>query len=185
MLKLTLAIFVIWQLAVIIYQFSDAFRNRLGAWPFYLCGLLPTWRMFGPQPVDGDYLLYYRTAETQSPTHPASAAKGPNPAGPPTAAAHKATFSEWQPFDYDQKPHPLLALFFNPRANLVKALREIGQEAAKAGSVNNVYYQLLLNALIQKLTTHPGKANQLLQFQICWKTLTTTTPIFSSHVHPY
>ena len=172
MLKLILAIFVIWQLAVIIYQFSDAFRNRLGALSFYGCGLLPTWRMFGPQPVDGDYLLYYRTAETAS-------------SAPAEAASSANSFSEWQLFDYDQKPHPVLALFFNPRGNLVKALREICQEAAKAGSVNNVYYQLLLNALIQKLSRHPAQKTNQVQFQICWKTPTTLTPIFSSHVHPY
>lgn len=162
MLKLTLAIFVSWQLAVIIFQFSDAFRKRLGAWPFYLCGLLPTWRMFGPQPVDGDYQLYYRTAD-------------------PT------TFTDWQLLDYDKKTHPLLTLFFNPRASLVKALREIAQEAAKAGSENNVYYQLLLNELIRELRkSGPTQTDRrLVQFEIRWKTPSTLTPLFSSHVHPY
>ena len=195
MLKLTLAIFVVWQLAVILFQCSAEFRQKLGAWPFYLCGLLPTWRMFGPQPVDGDYLLYYRTAANRA-----------NPAQPQTAAA---SFTPWRLLDADQKPHPLLALFYNPRANLVKALREICQEAAKADSPNNVYYQLLLHELIRELKRHPEPSpteahepkhtlepNQprqpkkppepkLLQFQICWRTPTSLTPIFSSHVHPY
>jgi hypothetical protein len=171
MLKLTLALFVIWQLAVIIFQFSDAFRKRLGAWPFYLCGLLPTWRMFGPQPVDGDYLLYYRTAAAEPPA---------------TEKAGTPSFTIWQLLDYDKKPHPLLTLFFNPRANLVKALREISQEAVKAGSVNNVYYQLLLNELIRNLKPQAAQpAHRLVQFQICWKTPSSITPLFSSHVHPY
>ena len=172
MIRLTLAIFVIWQLAVILFQFSTGFREKLGAWPFYLCGLLPTWRMFGPQPVDGDYQLYYRTAEAKQTD------ETPHQGEPP--------FTPWQLFDVDKKPHPLQALFFNPRANLVKALREICQEAAKTTSPNNVYYQLLLQELIRELKREAQQpSHTLLQFQITWRTPASLTPIFSSHVHPY
>jgi hypothetical protein len=166
MLKLTLAVFVLWQLLVIIYQFSDILRNRLAGLSFYSCGLLSTWRMFGPQPVDGDYQLYYRTAPSEY-----------TPMG------------NWQLLDYDKKAPIPFNLVFNPHANLVKALREITQEAIKSGSEHNVYYQLLLNDLIRELNQQKrvptGDGPARVQFEIRWKTPTSLQPIFSSHVHPY
>lgn len=163
--KVALAIYVTWQMAVIIFQFSETFRKGLAPWQFYLCGLLPSWRMFGPQPVDGDYRLYYRTSTEKD-----------------------NRFSGWQLADYDKKPPVPGALFFNPHANIVKALREICRQAGAARSERNVYYQLLLNDVIRQVSRQepegaPGR--RLVQFQICWTTPADANPIFCSHVHPF
>lgn len=160
MLALTLALFVGWQIAILLIQFSEPLRKRFGALNFYGCGLLPTWRMFGPRPLDGDYLIYYRTAKAKA-----------------------EEFTEWQPLNHNKKPIIPAILFFHPKASLTKILHEISQEAAKARSEQNVYYQLLLNELIRRLKKE--RAHHLVQFQICWKSPASLTPIFSSHVHPY
>jgi len=177
MIKIALALFLIWQLAVILYQFWEPFRKKLARLQFYLCGLLPAWQMFGPDPIDGDFLVFYRTAPENDATDP--------------------RYTEWELVDYDKKPMLAFSLFFNPRGNFVKALREICQETVKASSDRNVFYQLLLNDLIhrcrvrQSVTTdqtHQLSSTvraRLLQFQIRWQTPTAVTPIFSSHAHPY
>jgi hypothetical protein len=167
MIKIAIALSLLWQLAVILFQFWGPFRNKLGRLQFYLCGLLPTWRMFGPDPTDGDYQVYYRTA--------------------PEGMVDDAIFTEWRLVDYDLKPMLPFSLFFNPRGNIVKGLREICQEAIKASSDHNVFYQLLLNDLIRRYRQGQpaGTASTyLIQFQIRWQTPAALTPIFSSHAHP-
>jgi len=167
MIKIAIALCVLWLLAFILFQFWEPFRTRLDRWQFFLCGLLPAWRMFGPQPIDGDFLVYYRTAPDDNPDN--------------------HLFTEWKLVNYDRKPMLPFALFFNPRGNIVKALREICQEAVKASSARNVYYQLLLNDLARRCRQDQAStagAGRLLQFQIRWQTPSALTPIFSSHVHP-
>jgi hypothetical protein len=192
-MKIFLAVFVIWQLAVILYQFWEPFRIRLARLQFYLCGLLPTWQMFGAEPADGDYLVYYRTSiePSAASTEPSAATAAPAPAD--------SHFTDWQLVDYDQKPVLPLALFFNPHGFIIKGLREICLQASRATSPRNIYYQLLLNDLIRRSRqrdpnaqpaagihqreTHP--VDRIIQFQIHWQTPATITPIFSSHAHPY
>jgi len=165
MFKIQLAIYVVWLMAVIIFQFSDTFRQRLGRLPFYLCGLLPSWQMFGPSPVDGDYCLYFRIA-----------------------SAPGGSYGEWQPAVYDRKPPVLTALFFNPYTHISIALREICQQVGSARLERNVYYQLLLNDVIrQSEVFEPAvrTGSRLIQFQICWKTPAAHTSLFCSHAHPF
>jgi len=157
MLPLFLSFFAGWQLAVIGFQFWKPFRAAMESRNFYLCGLLPNWRMFGPNPVDGDYLVYYRMASNNS-------------------------YTDWRLADYDKKVPLLLTLFYNPRANLVKALREICEEIVRSRSEHNVYYQLMLNDLIRR--THTEGATHI-QFQIRWQTPERLSTLFSSHAHPY
>ena len=184
-MKIFLAVVVIWQMAVILYQFWEPFRIRLARLQFYLCGLLPTWQMFGPEPADGDYLVYYRTS-----TEPSAATAAPAPAD--------SHFTDWQLVDSDQKPVLPLSLFFNPHGFIIKGLREICLQASRRRP-RNIYYQLLLNDLIRRSRqrdpnaqpaagihqreTHP--VDRIIQFQIRWQTTATITPIFSSHAHSY
>jgi hypothetical protein len=161
-LRLIFALFAVWQLAVIIYQFSDSFRKWLDPLAFYCCGLLPSWRMFGPAPVDGDYCLFYRTATEEG-----------------------SPFSDWQRVDDPKKTPAPLTLFFNPGNDLSKALRDICQQAIRSDDERNVNCQMLLNHLTGILRQHgeAAPAAGLLQFQIRWRTPSVLQPIFSSHVY--
>ena len=166
MLPLFLAFFTLWQLAVILFQFCKPFRAAMERRHFYLCGLFPAWRMFGPDPADGDYLVYYRTASNN-------------------------VYTDWRLADYDKKSPLLLTLFYNPRGNIVKALREICQEIVRSRSEYNGYYQLMLNDLIRQTRTEsepvkePAEASTRIQFQIRWQTPERLSTLFSSHAHRY
>jgi hypothetical protein len=163
MLKIALAFYLIWQLVVVIYQYSEALRQRLDGWAFYLCGLLPTWQMFGPRPVDGDYRLYFRTRP-----------------------GDEGIFCDWRPVDHARKATIVGGLFFHPQAHLVKSMRDICVQVCLSQSEYNVYYQLLLQYVIGVVRLQiPAKqaGEPQLQFRIDWRTPGDLQPIYYSHVH--
>jgi hypothetical protein len=163
MLKLPLAIFAIWQLAVVIFQYSELLRQRMGSWPFWLCGLLPDWRMFGPRPVDDVFQLHFRIR-----------------------AGYGAAFSEWRLIDDTQKGPALSSLFFHPRSHLANAMRLVCSQVCTSSSQYDPWYQMLLQHVIGHIRrSEPAGVAEIrhLQFRIGRQTLENNAPLFESHVH--
>jgi hypothetical protein len=162
-LKVLLAFYVFWIVFVLVFQFADRLREWTDAWQFYLGGLLPTWRMFAPKPVDGDFRLYYRVREGG------------------------AAFSAWTPVAHPQKSTMPVRLLFNPGMHCITALRDICDEVRRSESDRNVYYQLLLQYLTNEFRRRqPEIATDALQlqFRICAQVGESNTPVYHSHVHP-
>jgi hypothetical protein len=165
MLKLACAFYVAWLLTVLIFQFSEPLRRRMKRLPFFLAGLVPTWRLFAPRPVDGDLCLYYRTRKDEG-----------------------SIFSPWQSLQAEQRTPLAISVFYDPGRSMARALQDVFLRVCRADSSRNVYYQLLLQHVIHRIRREPfdGQPPEgQIQFRIERRIPEEVHFLFESHVHPF
>ena len=164
MLKLACAFYSAWLLAALIHQFSEPMRRRMKRLSFFPAGLLPSWRLFAPKPVDGDLYLFYRIRKDEG-----------------------SAFTPWQPLPAEKRAPLVITVFYDPGRSMARALQDVFVRVCRAESSRNVYYQMLLQHLIH-LIRRQGIDGQTpegqLQFRIERRTPQHIHPLFDSHVHP-
>lgn len=165
MLKLFCAIYFAWLLLTLVYQFSEPMIRRMRYLPLFLSGILPSWRLFAPRPVDGDLYLCYRTRKDEG-----------------------SVFGPWQQLPAGRQVPLIAGLFYDPGRSMARALQDIFVRVCRSESSRNVYYQLLLQHMIRLIKLQGGGeagawAGQL-QFRIERRTPQHIHPLFESHVHP-
>jgi len=139
------AFYTIWISSVIAYSFSENFRKALSRHIFYMFGLLPNWRLFCPNPVQGDYELDFRTVSTNK------------------------SVSEWERIHFPQNK-ALRYVLINADMDITKCIFSLCRKMA-LDPKKKIYpqeYLLLLNYIRNLIQPQNGIELMGIQFRIRW-----------------